>query len=644
MDGSSRPDDPRHEAATASIRQLRTGLLDLTGRNPLISYPHATRTGARAHVRAVHTPMNVLFAQLAEGKTLSIRPLPEPEDEPEDERTDQFRAMLEMTRATDAAYVAAFAALTEDELTSPQAARVERALRDAAREALGLPPWQAAQATGLAEHAARCGINPSYELPPAAPEEPGRAAPAELQTLMPPDALERALSRIRDTARTVAEETGVGTLHLAFGFLEWFESDSAEKPFVSPLLLLRVDIDRRIVRSRYQYVLTGTGDEAEVNRTLAERLDRDFRIQLPLPTEDELPEAYLARVAEEVCQGRKRWAVRRYVTLAHFPFARLAMFHDLDETAWAEAGGLASRPLLLRLLGGGASGGALFAEEHEIDAPSVADRVPALVLDADASQHSAVYDVMTGQNLVIEGPPGTGKSQTITNIIAAALADGKTVLFVADKQAALQVVKDRLDKVGLGDFCLELHSGKARKKDVLDGLAQRLAHLPAAPGPEALEARLRDLAATRAALTRYVEILNAPLGTTGGTVHDALWADRRRRDGESEAARRLDALDLPGADTLTRSDIERRRAVLERFERAAAPILAQFGAPAAHPWHGVTRADLSSVDFDPAVRETADAAAAMEAVVRAAAALAPLGIERPGLCPGPAGALRPQTP
>lgn len=625
MDGS-RIADARREAAAATIRQLRTRLLDLTGRNPLISFPHTRNAGRRVSVRAVNGQVNALFAQVGEGRPLPVRSLPEPGNGPADEASETFLAALEAARWTDEDYQRATESLAADELVSPQAARIERGLRDRVRETLGLPPWRGTTPIGLADHAARLGIDPSFELAPAAN---GRTSGNDFQTLLLPDALERQLSRIRDTARTVAEETGVSTLHLAFGFLEWFESETSDRPLTSPLLMLRVDIERRIVRSRYQYVLLGTGDEAQVNLTLSERLSRDFRIQLPAFGEDEEPEAYLARVQAEVCEGRARWTVRRYVTLAHFPFARLAMFHDLDESAWTEAGGLAGHAVLGELLGGSESDASMFAEEHDIDAPEVAAKVPLLVLDADASQHSAVHDVMNGQNLVIEGPPGTGKSQTITNIIAAALANGKRVLFVADKQAALQVVKDRLDHVGLGAFCLELHSGKARKKDILDSLMQRLTRPLIAVSIDDLDAKLRDLAATRTALTQYVTILNAPVGAFGATVHDVLWADRRRRDGEGDEARYLDAIALPSCDSLTRSDIDRRTNALDRFERAAGPILAGFGSPAGHPWYGVTCGDLLSVDFEPVVRDIADTATAMEQADRAVAALAALGIATP---------------
>ena len=604
MTTESRP-DPRQDAASASVRQLRSRLLDLTARNPLISFSHGKSAGSRIHVRAVNGHVDALSTLLADGKPLAIRPLPAPEDRP---------------------------GTAKQPLLLPAPVPMQPAEDHHGQEVAELPdvrrafPRNQETSSDLAAHAARLGIDPSFDLrPTAAAAASARTRPAAtLQTLVPPDLLERQLTKLRDTARTVAEESGVSTLHLALGFLEWFESDSSDRPLASPLLLLRVDLDRQIVRSRYEYAISAAGDEMEANQTLSERLNRDFRIRLPDLGEEEAPEAYLARVQDEVCQGRPRWTVRRFVTLAHFPFARLAMFQELDDAQWPQ--GLASHPIVKSLLGGEEAGEAVFAEERDVDAPQVAAKAPGLVLDADASQHNAVYDVLCGKNLVIQGPPGTGKSQTITNIIAAALSQGSRVLFIADKQAALQVVKDRLDKVGLGDFCLELHSGKARKTDVLDSLAQRLARRPAPAPAQALDAKLRELAAARTALTRYVELLNMPFGALGLTLHDVLWADRRRRNDEGAEARRLDEIILPSCETMSASDIEARRAVLDRFERAAAPVSALFGNPAAHPWQGVTRAGLPSVDIEQAIRETADTAASVAAVVQAADALHPFGV------------------
>ena len=126
------------------------------------------------------------------------------------------------------------------------------------------------------------------------------------------------------------------------------------------------------------------------------------------------------------------------------------------------------------MFSGSTAEGLSFATEFDIDAEAVEGDVPPLVCDADSSQHSALIDATRGKNLVIEGPPGTGKSQTITNLIAASIGNGKRVLFVAEKMAALEVVKRRFDNCGLGDFCLELHSHKTSKVSLLKSLEDRI--------------------------------------------------------------------------------------------------------------------------------------------------------------------------
>lgn len=145
-------------------------------------------------------------------------------------------------------------------------------------------------------------------------------------------------------------------------------------------------------------------------------------------------------------------------------------------------------------------------------------------MDADSSQHSALIDAMRGQNLVIEGPPGTGKSQTITNLIAAALINGKTVLFVSEKLAALEVVRRRLDEAGLGLFCLELHSHKTRKDALLNDLATRIKAHGSFRDPKELDQQLSIAEEKKRLLTRYVALINHELQPFGATVFEVLWA------------------------------------------------------------------------------------------------------------------------
>ncbi len=169
--------------------------------------------------------------------------------------------------------------------------------------------------------------------------------------------------------------------------------------------------------------------------------------------------------------GLKRWHIRRWLVLGHFAFGRFLMYIDLKPENWRDYP--AGHPLVNAILSGSESGDdeplrPAMPDDYPIDEPEIEKIAPLLIQDADASQHSALIDMMRERNLVIQGPPGTGKSQTIANMIANAVAAGKRVLFLAEKQAALDVVKRRLDRAGIGDFCLELHSDKASPKFVVE--------------------------------------------------------------------------------------------------------------------------------------------------------------------------------
>ena len=199
------------------------------------------------------------------------------------------------------------------------------------------------------------------------------------------------------------------------------------------------------------------------------------------------------------------------------------------------------------------------------------------VVDADSSQALAIHDVSQGRNLVIQGPPGTGKSQTITNLIAEAISKGKRVLFVAEKMAALEVVKRNLDKVGLGDACLELHSHKMNKKAVVDEL-KRILEL-GAPRTTALEEEVRLLLSNRDDLNGYCQAVNTPIGESGITPYEAY--------GELLAVeRRLSGVELPPLDLHQfQHSASEFRSGLEQTERLQAHLKG-MGIPINHPFWG----------------------------------------------------------
>jgi hypothetical protein len=257
------------------------------------------------------------------------------------------------------------------------------------------------------------------------------------------------LPRLQDTyhsARLFMEEQGVSILYLALGTLTWYESDSSGEERQAPLILVPVELERTSAREQFQ--LRYTGSEIETNLSLLARMKADFGLVLPeLPEAEEVDVvAYFDEVWRQVV-GRKGWLINsRAVALGFFSFGKFMMYNDLDAATWPAEARPEDHPVLQALLleDGFREPASHIPDEAHLDAylPPAESRQ---VVDADASQTLAILDVNQGRNLVIQGPPGTGKSQTITNLIAEAIGKGKTVLFVAEKMAALEVVKRRLD-------------------------------------------------------------------------------------------------------------------------------------------------------------------------------------------------------
>ena len=324
--------------------------------------------------------------------------------------------------------------------------------------------------------------------------------------------------RLRNTyrhARLSIEEQGVNILYLALGTLNWYESKSSDIQRRAPLLLLPVELSRASLQARFK--MRWTGEVIDENLSLETKLKADFNIELPelSDAEDLNVDEYFERVTNAV-SSCERWAVDTgAIHLGFFSFSKLLIYRDLDPNVWPEGEHPAKHPLIASLYG---SQGfrecppEIDEEDHLDDHLEVADMHQ--VVDSDSSQTLAVIDVKNGRNLVIQGPPGTGKSQTITNLIAEAIAADKKILFVAEKMAALEVVKRRLDRVHIGDACLELHSHTANKRAVLNEL-QRTMQLgrPQISIPE--EHQLLELRRKR--LNEYSRAINAPIGESGYT-------------------------------------------------------------------------------------------------------------------------------
>ena len=295
-----------------------------------------------------------------------------------------------------------------------------------------------------------------------------------IRTFLDEEELEKHLKHLHRSARTSMEENGANTLFLALGFLEWYENERSENKRYAPIVMIPVDIVRN--NKTRGYILRSRQEEAQINITLIEYLKQDHGIVIdgldPLPEDEHGIDltAIFIRVMN-ACAEKKGWKIVNLAFVGLFSFGQFVMWNDLHNRLEE----IEANKVVASLIKGCKQWESI---KSDITASNLDERVApdsiAVPVSADSSQLLAVVEASRGESFVLHGPPGTGKSQTITNMIANALYNGKSVLFVAEKMAALSVVQKRLERIGLGPFCLELHSNKTNKTAVLSQLEKAL--------------------------------------------------------------------------------------------------------------------------------------------------------------------------
>lgn len=274
---------------------------------------------------------------------------------------------------------------------------------------------------------------------------------------------QKTLRTLREKAKTAVEELGVNILYLSFGFLSWTESGKSDQILMSPLILVPAALTIESISD--PYILNIHEDEIVINPTLKFKLENDFGIILPEIEEDQDIKSYFNQIRALVTKNK--WDVIEDASLSLLSFLKINMYRDIDK----HKDKIKSHPVI-RTISGDANASNFDVESiNNFNHDKQTKPIDIFqVVDADSSQQDALLSAKKGMSFVLQGPPGTGKSQTITNIIAESIADGKKVLFVSEKMAALEVVHRRLSMAGLSDFCLTLHSHKVNKKEVLEQL------------------------------------------------------------------------------------------------------------------------------------------------------------------------------
>ena len=440
----------------------------------------------------------------------------------------------------------------------------------------------------------------------------------QLETGLGPAQLLTRLLKIETEARSYMEEQGVNVLYLALGFLHWHEADSASEAHKAPLVLIPVELLR--ASGKDSFSLQHNGDDLIDNLSLVAKLKTDFGLSLATyigegaQDASELPAVgdYYRAIAASV-SPQKRWKVQENeVALGFFSFGKFLMFNDLDARNWPQDKQPANHPVMRRLLGAG------FGDQRQAlaDDAKLDDVIGSgdmfFVKDADSSQTAAMWEARAGNNLVIQGPPGTGKSQTITNIIADMLRQNKTVLFVAEKMAALEVVKRRLDESQLGDAVLELHSQKATKKAVLTELGRTLAQ-----GQPLIRSSAEDLAtleSLRDTLNGYASAVNEADPISGlpfiAVVGHYMSLKRAHPD--------LAQMDFEPMAAWSQQIFHAKRVLVDELARH----IEATGTPRSNPFWGSQRAHFSPVEQNQAQAQLAQAQRLLAEVVAAAGGLA----------------------
>ncbi|KMK75186.1 DUF3320 domain-containing protein [Alkalihalobacillus pseudalcaliphilus] len=387
--------------------------------------------------------------------------------------------------------------------------------------------------------------------------------------------LEKELVKLYRNAKNTLEESGANSLFVALGFLKWFDDKSYTKERFSPILLMPVNLVR--VSAKKGYYVQARDEEVQINISLIEFLNQKFGINASrlydIPKDDHGADVKkIMTTLRRLIMPMDRWDILEQASIGLFSFSKFVMWNDLVHLAEK----LKENQVVKSLIDGTYPGEVKDSNLSSLTAEKEAEAISYIPLSSDSTQTEAILAMEDNNSFVLHGPPGSGKSQTITNMITHALGSGKTVLFVAEKMAALNVVQKRLADIGLGDFCLEIYSNKGQKKDILaqlEATIEKQAQTKETPWSE----KTNELVQLKQVLNAYVLELHQKTNLNQ-SIFEMIESYSAIVTNNAELSLDREAVKLTDAAQLTKT-----KELLKQIEITASSCTA----PSGNPWKGM---------------------------------------------------------
>lgn len=509
------------------IESLRPKLQDTSRRNPLIN--NVLNAKSASFIRIVDEKPQSIYDDLnaGEGGTMQLVPLPPVDIDPPDENSTEFKNAFLNAQSTDEVYLKTLESIDfeTDEKAIDKQEDADRDLKDRLREMLDMPPRpKSEQFSDLINHAKSHGINPSSTLPePHVLADDDRFEDEDLQTLLLPKTFQSRMSRIFSKMKMYQEERGLDVVYLVLGYLKWtLPNTDKQDEFKSPILLLPVSLKKSKSSLGESYSVTKLSDPI-FNPSLVHKLSVEAKLDLSsileLVESESVDVEGLFKSVSDLKPKNMHWNVLREASFGIYPFQGIELYYDLD----TENCDFSEFPVVSELMVGKehSSDGGIGFTESDVESSVGQKLVPHIVLDADSSQFISLLKVANNENVALEGPPGSGKSQTIVNAIANAIHSGKRVLFVAQKSTALEVVYSRLQALGLEQFVLPLMGGYGSTDEFYEAVSKRLS-LTTTRSSRDLASLQQQFGLQRDKLASYIDVLTKPVHGTGMSVHQVL--------------------------------------------------------------------------------------------------------------------------